>query len=151
RIVPVHTVSEDFAWTKSAHDVRFGGIARFVRNRSLNFANSYSSATTNVSWLQGTGSDITPASLGIQSGFVTAYNDAMMALLGIVSQGNARYNYLVDGTILKEGTPVSRRYQNEEYEWYVQDTWKVTRSLSVTGGVRTGFMPAVYEGNGQQI
>ena len=40
---------------------------------------------------------------------------------------------------------------NEEYEWYLQDTWKVTRTLTVTAGLRFGFMPAVYEANGQQI
>ena len=39
-----------------------------------------------------------------------------LALLGIVSQGNARYNYLVNGTILKEGAPVARSYRNEEYD-----------------------------------
>ena len=48
----------------------------------------------------------------------------MMALLGIVSQGNARYNYKTDGSILKEGVPVARKYANEEFEAYLQDTWK---------------------------
>jgi hypothetical protein len=150
-IIPVHTLSEDFAWTKGAHDIRFGGIIRLIKNGSSNYANSFSSATTNSSWLQGTGSDITPASLGISSGFKTSYRDAMMATLGIVSQGNARYNYLVNGTILPGGAPVKRSYQNEEYESYIQDTWKVTRNFTITAGVRIGFMPAVYEGNGQQI
>src|SRR5262249_38200864 len=116
RIVPVHSVTEDFSWTIGAHDVRFGAAVRLVRNGSNNYANSFSSATTNASWLQGTGSDITPAALNIQSGFVTSFDDAMMALLGIVSQGNARYNYLVNGTILPAGSPVARKYNNEEYE-----------------------------------
>ena len=93
RIIPVHNVTEDLAWTKGAHDIRFGGVIRLINNRSTNFANSFSSATTNSSWLQGVGSDITPPSLGVQSGFLTSYRDGMMALLGIVSQGNARYNY----------------------------------------------------------
>jgi hypothetical protein len=151
RIVPVHTVTEDFAWTKSAHDIRFGGIIRKINNRSLNYANAFSSATTNSSWLQGVGSDITPAALNVQSGFLTGYRDGMMALLGIVSQGNARYNYKTDGTILREGAPVGRNYANEEYEGYIQDTWRVSRALTVTAGVRFGFMPAVYEADGQQI
>jgi hypothetical protein len=86
RIIPVHTITEDLAWTKGAHDVRFGGVIRRINNRSLNFANSFSSASTNSSWLQGVGSDITPAALGVQSGFLTSYRDGMMALLGIVSQ-----------------------------------------------------------------
>jgi hypothetical protein len=151
RIIPVHTMTQDFAWTKGAHDIRFGGVIRRINNRSQNYANSFSSATTNSSWLQGVGSDITPAALQVQSGFLTSYRDAMMALLGIVSQGNARYNYKTDGSILAAGAPVSRRYANEEFEAYVQDTWKVTRSLTITAGVRFGFMPAIYEADGQQI
>lgn len=151
RIIPVHHFTEDIAWTKGAHDIRFGGSIRYINNKSLNFANSFSSATTNSSWLQGVGSDITPAALGVTSGFLTSYRDAMMALLGIVSQGNARYNYLTSGDILKEGAPVTRNYANEEFEAYFQDTWKVTRGLTITAGVRFGFMPSVYEANGQQI
>jgi hypothetical protein len=151
RIIPVHNVTEDFAWTKGAHDVRFGGTLRFIRNGSTNFANSFSSASTNSSWLQGTGSDLTPTSLGLASSFITSYRDAAMALLGIVSQVNARYNFKVDGTVLASGAPVVRKYANEEYEFYVQDSYKLKRNLTITLGVRVGVMPAVYEANGQQI
>ena len=151
RIIPVHTVAEDLAWTKGAHDVRFGTAMRFVSNRSVNFGNAFSSATTNASWLLGTGSDITPSSLGVSSGFLTSFQDATMALLGIVSQANGRYNYLVDGTVLPSGSPVRHTFANEEYEAYIQDSWKITRNLTITAGVRFALMPAVYEANGQQI
>ena len=151
RIVPVHSIGEDLAWTKGAHDVRFGASIRLVQNRSINYAKAFHSASTNASWLQGTGSDITPASLNIQTGFVTSFDDAMMALLGIVSQGNANYNYKVDGSLIPAGAPVSRNYANEEYETYIQDTWKVTRNFTVTAGLRFSMMPAVYEAGGQQI
>jgi hypothetical protein len=151
RIIPVHTITEDLAWTKGAHDVRFGAQMRFISNNSINYGNAYNSATTNASWLKGTGADLTPASLGVSSGFLTSYQDATMALLGIVSQANGRYNYLVDGTILPAGSPVNHTFANEEYETYVQDTWKVTRNFTITAGLRVGLMPAVYEKNGQQI
>src|SRR5204863_6225456 len=36
RIIPVHHITEDFAWTKGAHDIRFGGTLRFIRNASVN-------------------------------------------------------------------------------------------------------------------
>jgi len=151
RIVPVHNFSEDLAWTHGAHDIRFGANLRFIKNGSNNFGHSYNSASTNSSWLQGTGSDITPPSLNVSRNFLTAFDDTVMALLGIVSQGNGNYNYLVNGTVLAAGAPVARSYNNEEYEAYVQDTWKVTRNLTVTAGLRIGLMPAVYESNGQQV
>jgi hypothetical protein len=151
RILPVHNFAEDLSWTHGAHDIRFGANLRFIGNGSTNFGHSYNSATTNSSWLNGTGSDITPASLNVSNGFLTAFDDTIMALLGIVSQGNGNYNYLVDGTLLPAGAPVTRNYKNEEYEAYVQDTWKATRNLTITAGLRVGLMPAVYEANGQQI
>jgi hypothetical protein len=151
RIIPVHNVTEDFAWTKGAHDIRFGGTLRFIRNGSTNFAKAFSSASMNSSWLQGTGSDLTPSSLGLSSGFITSFRDAAMSLLGIVSQGNINYNYLEDGTLLPRGQGVKRRYANEEYEFYVQDSYKLKRNLTITLGLRVGIMPAVYEANGQQV
>jgi hypothetical protein len=74
----------------------------------------------------------------------------MAATLGIVSQGTAKYNYLVDGSVLAQGAPVARDFRNQEYEWYVQDAWRVSRALTVTLGLRHSLMPPIYEANGQQ-
>lgn len=149
RILPVHNVTQDFAWTHGAHDVRFGGVLRWTHNRSANFANSFHNATTNLSWLRGTGRDLQPADLN--STFRVAYGDAMMALLGIISQGNARYNYDIQGNLFSVGAPVKRNFANEEYEMYVQDSWRLSRALTVTAGLRWSLMPPVYEANGTQI
>jgi hypothetical protein len=148
RIIPVHTIGEDLSWTHHAHDVKFGAIVRFINNGSKSTSNSFSNATTNVSWLVGTGADLQPANL--LSSFRTSFTDVMAATLGIVSQGTAKYNYLVDGSVLAQGAPVARDFRNQEYEWYVQDTWRVSRNLTVTLGLRHSLMPPIYEANGQQ-
>ena len=150
RIVPVHTFSQDFSWNHGAHDIRFGGLVRLISNSSVSYQHSFSSATSNPSWLKGSGSDLSPASLGLSKGDTQSFQYAMGALLGLEVQGNANYNYLVDGTLITPGLPVSRDFVNHEGEMYVQDTWKLTRTFTVTGGLHLSLAPPVYEANGQQ-
>ncbi len=150
RIVPVHTIGEDLSWTKGAHDFRFGGTVRLINNKSNNFGNSFSFASSNPSWLTGSGNDLTPASLGVSSGDLQNTQYAIAAVLGLESEGTAAYNYKVDGTLIKPGLPVARNFANHEGEMYAQDTWRVTRNLTITAGIRLSLEPPVYEVNGQQ-
>jgi Carboxypeptidase regulatory-like domain len=151
RIIPVHTFAEDVSWNHGAHDIRFGGVVRLISNESQSYSNSYSSASSNPSWLNGSGNDLqTALATPVSSGFQQNYEYAMAAVLGLESQGNADYNYLVNGKLLPVGAPVSRDFVNHEGEMYGQDTWKVTRNFTVTAGLRLQLEPPVYEANGQQ-
>jgi hypothetical protein len=75
----------------------------------------------------------------------------MTALLGLVTQGNGNYNYGLDGSVFPAGAPVVRHYKDEEYEAYVQDSWRISQALTLTGGLRLSLEPPVYEGNGYQV
>jgi hypothetical protein len=150
RIVPVHNLSEDIGWTHGAHDVKFGALIRFVNNGSTSYGHSWNSALTNGSGLKSL-ADIKPASLGVASGDATTYNYSMTALLGLVTQGNGNYNYALDGSVFPAGAPVVRHYKDEEYEAYVQDSWRISQAFTLTAGLRFALEPPVYEGNGYQV
>jgi hypothetical protein len=151
QIIPVHNFVQDFAWTHGAHDIRFGGTVRLINNGTRNFANSFSFVQSNLSWLKGSGADITPASLNVDPNSINVYGDPMIALLGLMSQGNGNYNYDIHGNALPSGAPIIRHFKNQEYEMYVQDSWKVKRNLTVTAGIRYSLDPPIYEANGVQI
>lgn len=150
RKTPVHTISDDFTWTAGRHELKAGAVIRLIRNSRTNYANSFPSASANASWLNSSGNDLNAPLTDIRSTARVAYRDAAMAVLGVVSQGNARYNYNKDGTPLAVGAPVVRQFNAEEYEFYVQDTWKVSKALTMTYGLRYSLMPPIYEANGIQ-
>jgi len=149
RIVPTHNFVDDLTWVKDGHTFGLGTNVRFIRNDQYNFANSFNGATTNASWLLGTGADLRPA--GIERALRVSFSDAMMALLGIVSFGTANYNYDKTGRLAPVGEVVKRRFAADEYEWYGQDSWRARPNLTITAGLRYGLYSPPYETNGNQV
>ncbi len=161
RFSPTYNLTQDFTWTKAKHTIQFGGSYRTFQNDRANYANSFFSSTINSSWMTGSGAVLSApwadAALGtnrINAGSRTSFNDAAAAILGLVTQVTSRYNYTpnADGSVNAQapGTPVLRNFKGEEYEMYISDTWKATRNLTITAGLRYMMWPAIYEKNGVQ-
>lgn len=151
RIIPVHTVSEDLSWSRSTHNIQFGGVFRSIRNRSVNSLNSMFSASR-VNWAFENGAaELRDAVPDLDISTNLNYFRAILELMGPLSQANARYNYDIDGNALPIGSPLRRTFGMEEFEAYLSDTWRVSPSFTITAGLRFSLMPPVREVNGVQV
>ena len=135
---------------------------RFSRIPSTRDSNSWLTATVNPSWVSGIGRTFAPGGANcstpgcsqvpaVASGFAAGYADSWLNILGVLSQANLSANYDREGNILPVGQAISREYASDEYDFYVQDSWRVGSSLTITAGLRYGLYSPPYEVNGLQV
>lgn len=156
---PVHNFVDDLTWNRGRHTFQFGANMRFIRNPRQNFANSFSDGVTNSSGLDTAGianttSPMDPANNGlpaINSDFNLNYNWPIVALMGIVSEVDATYNYTKTGSVLPQGAPVARRFGADEFEFYAQDSYRMKPNLTLTYGLRYSLFSPPWETNGTQV
>jgi len=159
--VPVHNFVDDVSWTKGRHSWQFGFNINILRNPQTNTINSFSSASDNPSWYDtaafantGAPGHFDPAVSGfpaVSSGFGNNYDYPLGTLIGAIPQVNAQYNFTKNGGTLTDGAPVSRRFADDTYEMYLQDSWKIKPNLTVTAGLRYSLFSPPWETNGLQV
>jgi Carboxypeptidase regulatory-like domain/TonB dependent receptor-like, beta-barrel len=149
--VPVHNITDNLTWTKGTHTLSFGGNWRGITNNRDTDANSYSNASTNPYWVYN--SPNAPADLG--GGFGNSYDIAFDTLVGTVPSTTQQYNYSVtgpsSGTLFNDGSFINRHFKANEFEYFLQDAWRIKPSFTVTFGIRHSILQAPYETKGQQI
>jgi hypothetical protein len=145
-VTPVHTISEDMNWTRGNHSMQFGGIMLVIRRR-MSTQQSLPSGGGSAYQLQGGQLAFTPPDAPI--GSASAPN-GVMGLLGILSAGQATYNYMISGATIPQNNSVNRDYGTDEYELYAQDSWRIHPDVTLTYGLRWSLMPPPWEVNGQQ-
>src|SRR5581483_5246533 len=109
--VPVHNLTDDFSWTRGSHAIQFGGNFRFIDNYRSNYNNSFPSANINLGWIYNSGIanrnvPFDPAVAGytpVADAFGREYDNILMTLVGMVTEGNAVYNYDKTGQPLALG------------------------------------------------
>jgi Carboxypeptidase regulatory-like domain len=162
--VPVHNFVDDVNWIKGKHTLQFGVNWRIIHNNTFSNAVSFASAASganNISQaaIAGTGQSMDPAAFGypgVGGGFSTSYDNAITDITGLLSAINVNNNYKVskDGTqatLLPLATLIPRQFKANEFEWYVQDSYRFKPNLTVTLGVRHSLLQTPYEVNGQQV
>jgi hypothetical protein len=167
--IPVHNFADDVTWTKGKHTLQFGTNLRFINNVTASDIANITFASTNPFWLAGSaagsGGTLDPAAVAngcnpaqcpwsfpaVDPNNATPYNNAVVNLVGIVSQVTGQYNRDKNGTPVAPSTLVPRDFRSWEYDWYAQDVWRLKPTLTITAGLRYTILEPPYETHGNQI
>ena len=149
RKLPVHNLTEDLTWAVGKHTMQFGVNFRNIHNKRFTEEKSYPFYRSNNGWMENLGLDVLPAD--IDESFQFPYVQAQMALLGTIDQSEVSYFVNRDGTTFPRPHVPRREFINNEFEWYVQDQWKLSRGLTLTAGLRYSYFAPPYEKNGYQV
>jgi hypothetical protein len=170
---PVTNIVDNLTWNKGKHLVQVGGNWRQVRQNSTTNSGAFDSASSNPTYMYSsstydpgaydgtstTNSNSLTYLLGssfpnVTSGFQTSYYEALNNILGGIGQDSQVSNYNVTSpttaTLMPDGTFITRNFRANEYEWYMQDAWRVRPNLTVTYGVRHTLLQTPWEIHGQQ-
>jgi hypothetical protein len=155
RVTPVHNWADDLSWVKGKHTFQFGTYISKTNNSRTSFGQAFDNATTNPSYYL-TGLLRTPLSNYVESvygapmfsGDGSSAENAMAALIGRFTQYTDHYNYDNKLQLMAPGAANVRDFASQDYEGYVQDTWKLKSNLTIVAGLRYGLARPIYETNG---
>jgi len=148
--VPVNNITDTVTWSKGNHTFSAGANWRNIVNNRNTDGNSYSNANSDPFWMSNNPNK--PADFG---GSSSQYKIAYGTLMGTVPLTNQQYNYDVaaggTGNLLKDGAFINRHFNANEFEYFVQDSWRIKPNLTLTFGLRHSLLQAPYESKGQQV
>lgn len=154
--VPVNNIVDNLSWVKGNHTIGVGANWRLIHQNHSTDSNSYNSGTTNPYWLGG--NPPAPGLIGlpdVNGGFGNSYEIAYANLVGTVPQrtdvSQFKLTSASSGSALGDGTFVDRAFSANEYEWFIQDSWRVKPNLTITFGLRHTILQTPWETKGQQV
>lgn len=161
RIVPTWNIANDLNWTKGRHSISAGTNLRYIRFDRQSSVNSFPDFSFSRNTLAGLGADINNR---VTDYIRTRSGDPSLrlldgpnvtrgagTLLGVINQYSAVYNFDKTGSAVPLGDAVRRKFATNEYEFYLQDSWRTTSELTLTYGVRYSNYSVPYEVNGVQV
>jgi hypothetical protein len=149
RTTPVHNFVDDLSWVRGNHTFGFGGNVRLIRNNRISQGASFDQAIINPSFYNVSGAVLTDPFTDFSSS--NDLRDALASVIGRYSEYSANLVYDASGQLQAVGTPTDRSFATEEYEFYVQDSWRMSPNFTLNYGVRWSTSTPVYERNGLQV
>jgi carboxypeptidase family protein len=149
RTTPVHNFVDDISWVRGNHTWGIGGNVRLITNNRISTGASFDDAVINPSFYNASGAVLLRPFSDFESG--SDVRDALASVIGRYSQYSANLVYDASGQLQQVGTPTNRAFATQEYETYIQDSWRMRPNFTFNYGVRWSTSTPVYEKNGLQV
>jgi hypothetical protein len=161
--IPTHNILDDATVIRKAHTIAIGANYRLIHNNRSSDALSYSYGYTNSyalaeAGIANTGQSFDPASFGypaVAGSFADSYSFAMANLAGLLDLVTTQSNYQIaaegkTASLLAPGAMLNREFKSNEFEYYLQDSWRVRPRFTLTFGLRHTLLQTPFETHGQQ-
>jgi hypothetical protein len=161
--VPVHNFVDDLTWVKGKHTIQFGANYRLIYNNTLSNSVAFNSAASGAGNIRnaaiaGTFQSFDPEAFGfpaVSGDFKFGYDNVVTDIAGLLATINVHNNYRVtsatSAALLPTGSMIPRSFGANEFEYYMQDSWRLKPNLTITFGLRHTLLQTPDEMNGQQV
>jgi hypothetical protein len=153
RTVPVPTLRDDFTWTRGKHILQLGGLFKpqHQTSRQINDFNFVSLGLGGLTTsLDSPTTNLRPSDILQDPAAIGEWDSNFPFILGRFASVDTNFNYTNSGNPQKPGSGRTRNYRYFEYEFYGQDQWRLTSSLTMTYGLRWQYYSVPYETGGLQ-
>jgi hypothetical protein len=155
RTVPVPDIRDDLTWTRGKHVWQYGGLFKPQHQTSrqindFNFLTLGLGGNTTSLDRDPTLKQLRPNDILQDPAAFGEWDSVFPFMLGRFASVDTNFNYTNSGTPQNPGSGRTRNYRYFEYEFYGQDQWHMTNSLTLTYGLRWQYYSVPYETDGLQ-
>ncbi|HSY34631.1 MAG TPA: carboxypeptidase-like regulatory domain-containing protein [Acidobacteriaceae bacterium] len=154
RRIPIPVVRDDFNWQIGSHSLTMGGLFKFIKTNSNNITNFnfVEAGAIGATLGGGLSPGLRPADInqGPNNVALNDYDQIYTDALGAIGEISTNFDYGKTGAAQPPGAGNPYAYRYYQTELYVGDSWRVTKQLTLSYGLRWQTNSVPYEVHGKQ-